>query len=44
MAQALAKGDPDTMRVVKQLLKGKLEEFHHSLAKADSRSGSVYTN
>ena len=44
MAQALAKGDPDTMRVVKQLLKGKLQEFHHSLAKADSRSGSVYTN
>jgi hypothetical protein len=44
MAQALAKGDPDTMRVVKQLLKGKLQEFHHSLAKADSRSGSVHTN
>jgi hypothetical protein len=44
MAQALAKGDPDTVRVVKQLLKGKLQEFHHSLANADSRSGSVYTN
>jgi hypothetical protein len=42
MAQALAKGDPNTVRIVKQLLKGKLREFHHSLAKADS--GSVYTN
>jgi hypothetical protein len=44
MAQALAKGDPNTVRVVEQLLKGKLQEFHHSLAKADSRSGSVHTN
>ena len=44
MAQALAKGDPNTVRVVKQLLKGKLQEFRHSLANADSRSGSVYTN
>jgi protein kinase-like protein len=44
MAQALAKGDPHTVRIVKQLLKGKLQEFHDSLAKADSRSGSVYTD
>ena len=44
MAQALAKGDPNTVRIVKQLLKGKLQEFHQSLAKADSRSGSVYTS
>jgi hypothetical protein len=44
VAQALAKGDPNTVRVVKQLLKGKLQEFQHSLAKADSRSGSVSTN
>jgi hypothetical protein len=44
MAQALAKGDPNTVRIVKQLLRGKLQEFHQSLAKADSRSGSVYTN
>jgi hypothetical protein len=42
MAQALAKGEPNTVRIVKQLLKGKLREFHYSLAKADS--GSVYTN
>jgi hypothetical protein len=44
MAQALAKGDPNTVRIVKQLLKGKLQEFHLSLAKADSRSEPVYTN
>jgi hypothetical protein len=44
MAQALVKGDPHTLRIVKQLLKGKLQEFHHSLAKADTRSGSVYTD
>jgi hypothetical protein len=34
MAHALAKGDPNTVSIVKQLLKGKLQEFHHSLAKA----------
>ena len=44
MAQALAKGDPNTVGIVKQLLKGKLQKFHHSLAKAASGSGSVYTN
>ena len=44
MAQALAKGDPNTVRIVKQLLKGKLQEFHLSLAKADSQSEPVYTN
>jgi pyruvate dehydrogenase (quinone) len=27
MAQALAKGDPNAMRIVKQSLKGKLQEF-----------------
>jgi pyruvate dehydrogenase (quinone) len=36
MAQALAKGDPNAVRVFKRLLKGKLQEFHHSLAKVDS--------
>ena len=36
MAHALAKGDPNTVRIAKQLLKGKLQEFHHSLAKAPS--------
>ncbi|MCA1728901.1 MAG: protein kinase [Actinobacteria bacterium] len=44
MAQALAKGDPNTLRMVKQSLKGKLQEFHHSLAKAGSRSRLVYAN
>jgi hypothetical protein len=44
MAQALAKGDPNTVSIVKQLLKGKLQMFHHSLAKAASESGFVYTN
>jgi eukaryotic-like serine/threonine-protein kinase len=44
MAQALAKGDPDTVSIVKQLLKGKLQEVHHSLAKAASGSGSVSTS
>ena len=34
MVHALAKGDPNTVSIVKQLLKGKLQEFHHSLAKA----------
>jgi hypothetical protein len=27
MAQALAKGDPNAVRIVKQSLKGKLQEF-----------------
>jgi hypothetical protein len=36
MAQALAKGDPNAVRVFKRILKGKLQEFHHSLAKVDS--------
>jgi hypothetical protein len=36
MAHALAKGDPNTVSIVNQLLKGKLQEFHHSLAKAPS--------
>lgn len=27
MAQALAKGDPNAMRIVKQSIKGKLQEF-----------------
>jgi hypothetical protein len=44
MAQALAKGDPDTVSIVKQLLKGKIQEVHRSLAKTGSESGSVYTN
>ena len=44
MAQALAKGDPNTMSNFKQLLKGKLQEFYHSMAKVSSGSGSVYTN
>ncbi len=27
MSQALAKGDPNAMRIIKQSLKGKLQEF-----------------
>jgi hypothetical protein len=44
MAQALAKGDSNTVSIVKQLLKGKLQEVHHSLAKVASGSGSVHTS
>jgi tRNA A-37 threonylcarbamoyl transferase component Bud32 len=44
MAQDLAKGDPSTVSTVKQVIKGKLQEIHHTLAKAASGAGSVYTN
>jgi hypothetical protein len=44
VAQTLAKGDPNTVSAIKQLLKGKLQGFQHSLAKATSGSGSAYTN
>jgi hypothetical protein len=44
VAQALAKGDPNTVSAIKQLVKGKLQGFQHSLAKATSGSGSAYTN
>ncbi len=44
MAQALAKGGPNTVSTVKQLLKGKLQEVHHSLAKVASGSESVHTS